>query len=66
MSSEQSFSYNGPLSTFREWHSLGFGLAAGVLAGWSKTIRHEVRNEPHYFIIGLAVGAWVGTKLRGD
>jgi len=66
MSTEQSFAYNGPLSTYREWHSIGFGAAAGIAAGWSKTLRRDVRTEPQYFLVGLAVGAWAGTKLRGE
>lgn len=60
MSSEQSFGYDGPLSTFSEWHSLIIGLAAGIAIGWSKTLRRDLRKEPHYaigaFLIGVALG----------
>jgi len=66
MSTEHQFAYDGPLSTFSEWHSIGFGAAAGIAAGWSNTLRRDIRTEPQYFIAGLAVGAWAGTKLRGD
>lgn len=64
MSTEQSFPYNGPLSTFSEWHSLTIGLAAGLLIGWSKTLRRDLKAEPHYAIGGLLVGAVVAFVLQ--
>ena len=61
MSTEQTLSYDGPLSTYREWHSLIIGFTAGLLAGWSKTLRRDLRREPHYaigaFLAGLIAGA---------
>jgi hypothetical protein len=66
MSSEQQFSYNGPLSTYAEVHSLLIGLAAGLLAGWSQPIRSDLREEPHAAIGGFLVGVAAGTILRGD
>jgi hypothetical protein len=60
MSSESALPYNGPLSTFREWHAATVGLAAGLLAGWSRTLRRDLRKEPHYaigaFFVGIALG----------
>ena len=66
MSSEHQFAYNGPLSTYTEAHSLLIGLAAGIIAGWSRPIRREVRAEPFYAIAGTLAGVWAGTMLRGD
>jgi hypothetical protein len=66
MSSEHQFSYNGPLSTYAEAHSLLIGLAAGLLAGWSQPIRSGVRAEPHAAIGGFLVGVAAGTILQGD
>ena len=66
MSSEHALAFNGPLSTFREWHALLIGLAAGLLAGWSKPIRRGVRAEPHFAIagalVGVAAGAWLSSR----
>jgi hypothetical protein len=66
MSTEQQFAYNGPLSTYSEAHSLLIGLAAGLLAGWSKPIRSDFRDEPYSAIGGFLVGVAAGTILRGD
>ena len=66
MSSEQQFSYNGLMSTYAEAHSLLIGLAAGLLAGWSRSLRSDLRDEPHAAIGGLLVGVAVGTRLRGE
>lgn len=57
MSSESQFSYNGPLSTYKEWHSAGLGAIVGIGIGWSATLRHDLRNEPHYAVAGLLGGA---------
>ena len=66
MSSERALAFNGPLSTFREWHALLIGLAAGLLAGWSKPIRSDLREEPHAAIggllVGVAAGAWLASR----
>jgi len=64
MSTEQSFSYDGPLSTFSEWHSLIIGFAAGLIAGWSKTLRRDLRKEPHYAIGAFLVGVFLGWAAR--
>lgn len=66
MSTEQSFAYDGPLSTFSEWHSLTVGLAAGLVAGWSRTLLHDLRTEPHYAIGGILIGVAAGILLRGE
>jgi len=66
MSTEQAFAYDGPFSTYTEAHSFTIGLAAGLLAGWSTSIRRAVRAEPHYAIGAVLVGVWAGTQLRGD
>jgi len=66
MSSEQILAFNGPLSTFREWHALLIGLAAGLVVGWSQPIRSGVRAEPHAAIAGALIGVWAGTRLRGE
>jgi hypothetical protein len=68
MSTEQSFQYNGPLSTFTEWHSFLFGVLPGIALGWSRTIRREIRNEPHYALGGLLAGSLAAFALqrRGD
>jgi len=66
MSSEQALAFNGPLSTFREWHALLIGLAAGSVVGWSKPIRSDLREEPHAavggFLVGVAAGAWLASR----
>jgi len=51
--------YNGPLSTYREWHSLLIGATLGGLVGWSATLRHDLRREPHYALAGALLGALV-------
>ena len=66
MSSESQLLYNGPLSTFREWHALLIGLAAGSVVGWSRSLRSDLRDEPHAAIGGFLVGVAAGTILRGD
>ena len=66
MSSEHALAFNGPLSTFREWHALLIGLAAGSVVGWSKPIRSDLREEPHAavggFLVGVAAGAWLASR----
>ena len=66
MSSEHALAFNGPLSTFREWHALLIGLGAGLLAGWSQPIRRGVREEPHAAIGGFLLGVAAGTTFWGD
>jgi len=63
-SDESQGSYNGPLSTYREWHSLLIGVAGGAAFGWSATLRHDLRAEPHYAIGGALVAALVAFVLR--
>jgi len=56
--------YNGPLSTYREWHSLLIGATIGGLVGWSATLRHDLRREPHYALAGALVGRVVAFALQ--
>jgi hypothetical protein len=56
--------YNGPLSTYREWHTLAFGVIVGALVGWSRTLRHDLRREPHYALAGALVAALVAFAFR--
>jgi len=55
--------YDGPFSSYTEWHSAIIGLFAGLLAGWSDTLRQEVRQEPHYALgfclAGVALAHWL-------
>jgi hypothetical protein len=55
MSSESALSYNGPLSTYREWHVFAFGLVAGVILAL-KRVRSQLRREPGTFVAGCLVG----------
>jgi len=64
MSTEQALPYDGPLSTFQEWHSLLLGVLPGIAFGWSRTIRREIRNEPHYALGGFLAGAVVAFALQ--
>jgi len=64
MSSEQSLPYNGPFSTYLEWHAAILGFVFGVIAGWSRKIRREIRKEPGMAVSGLLAGVWAGIKLR--
>lgn len=47
---ESGWSYNGPLSTTKEWHSAGVGLIAGLATGLS--------GDPMFLIAvaGFALG----------
>jgi hypothetical protein len=56
--------YDGPLSTYREWHSLLIGATLGGLVGWSATLRHDLRREPHYALAGALVAALVAFVLQ--
>lgn len=56
--------YFGPLSSFREWHVFVFGLFVGAIIGWSKSLRHELRKETQYAVVGLLSGAVVSFVLR--
>jgi hypothetical protein len=64
MSTEQATSYDGPFSTWTERHSFIFGFVPGISLGWSRTVRREVRKEPHYALGGLLVGAVVAFALQ--
>jgi hypothetical protein len=54
MSSEQALSYNGPLSTYREWDSLVYGIAVGCLLAIPR-VRRDIRREPSKAIGGVLV-----------
>jgi len=56
--------YSGLLSSFREWHVFVFGLFVGVLVGWSKSLRHEIRKEVQYVVSGVLLGAVVSFVFR--
>jgi len=64
MSSESAFDYDGPLSTYGEWHAATFGAVVGALIGWSRTLRHDLRREPHYAVGGALLGALVAFILQ--
>jgi len=49
MSSERALSYDGPLSTYREWDAAVYGLAVGLLFSIAR-VRRDVRREPSKFI----------------
>jgi len=61
---ESQGQYDGPLSTYREWHALGVGIVVGTLIGWSRTLRHDLRRELHYALGGALLGALVAFALR--
>jgi len=63
-SDESGDNYDGPLSTYREWHSLLLGAVAGTLLGWSATLRHDLRREPHYALAGVLFSALVAFVVR--
>jgi hypothetical protein len=64
VSAESSFEYDGPLSTYTEWHALLFGVIVGVPLGWSRTVRREIRKEPHYALGGLLIAAIVSFVIQ--
>lgn len=64
MSTESAFEYNGPLSTYSEWHAAGLGATLGALVGWSATLRHDLRAEPHYALGGALLAALVAFAAR--
>jgi len=55
MSTEDAFPYNGPLSTYTEWDSLLYGLAAGLALSIGR-VRQDIRREPSKFVAGALVG----------
>lgn len=61
---ESGNNYDGPLSTYPEWHSLLIGAVVGTLLGWSATLRHDLRREPHYALTGALVSALVAFAVR--
>jgi len=72
MSSEESLPYNGPLSTFAEWHALAHGLYHGLISLRPSPNDYpdnkDVDKEPHMYKIGfvfstLAQGAFILTIL---
>lgn len=63
MSSEKSLSYNGPLSTYREWHATLLGALVGAVLGWSQTARRDIRREPQYAVAGFLAAALVAFAL---
>jgi hypothetical protein len=52
MSTEQTLPYDGPLSTYREWDALIYGLAVGALLSIDR-VRQDIRNEPSKFLGAL-------------
>lgn len=52
MSTEQSLPYDGPLSTYREWDALIYGLAVGALLSINR-VRRDIRREPSKFFGAL-------------
>jgi len=65
MSSDSAIDYEGPLSTYREWHAATFGALVGTLVGWSATLRRDVRHEPHYALGAGLLAALVAFALQG-
>lgn len=60
MKDEDTLPYNGPLSTYPEWHSLQHGVYDGMR---DVTVRPgelpddpDVQAEPHYFKSGYVIG----------
>lgn len=66
MSTESTFDYDGPLSTYREGHAGIVGLALGLTIGWSPTLRTDLRREPHYAVAGVLAGIALGAALRPE
>lgn len=64
MSTESTLGYDGPLSTYGEWHAAAFGAVVGALIGWSRTLRHDLRREPHYAVGGALLAALVAFVLQ--
>jgi hypothetical protein len=52
MSTEQSLPYDGPLSTYREWDALIYGLAVGALLSIDR-VRRDIRKEPSKFLVAV-------------
>jgi hypothetical protein len=59
MSPESSLPYNGPLSTYAEWHSLAHGLYHGLVSLRPTPNAYpdntDVNKEPHYYKIGFVL-----------
>ncbi|MEF8881998.1 MAG: hypothetical protein V5A34_05675 [Halapricum sp.] len=51
MSTESTFRYNGPLSTYQEWDALLYGLVVGAAFSFD-TVRRDIRAEPSKLIAG--------------
>jgi len=64
MSTESALNYSGPLSTYGEWHAAAFGAVVGALLGWSRTLRRDVRREPHYTLGAGLLAALVAFALQ--
>jgi hypothetical protein len=65
MSSESVLPYDGPLSTYREWDALLYGLAVGALLS-IRRVRRDIRREPSKFIAAVVLTATIIAFLRGD
>jgi len=63
MSSEQSFAYDGPLSTYREWDSLVYGVAIGCLLSIPR-VRRDIRKEPSKAIGGALLTIIIAEAKR--
>jgi len=64
MSSESAFAYDGPLSTYREWDALLYGIAAGIVAA-TTPIPRDAGREPSKAIAGVFVGYALARKYIG-
>lgn len=55
MSTESTFSYDGPLSTYTEWDAFLYGLVAGVALSID-AVRRDIHAEPSKLIAGTIIG----------
>lgn len=55
MSTEDTFPYNGPLSTYTEWDVALYGLALGFTLSIDR-VRQDIHAEPSKLIGGAILG----------
>lgn len=53
---ESGWGYDGPFSTYKEWHAFTIGLYHGLKKLGKPNSNSDVEAEPHYYKGGYVIG----------